>query len=92
MAKTDNNDAVFFGFDSFIDVPARRKVRKEVGHRELVADEPEVRNVAVRGHWPLNKITTNLLPSTFFFLLFNVDLLGLLFFIRTFVVLWTHLG
>ena len=34
MAKTNHNDTVFFRFDSFVNVPARRKVRKEVGHCE----------------------------------------------------------
>ena len=32
MSEADNDDTVFLGFDGFVDVPARWKVREEIRH------------------------------------------------------------
>ena len=35
MAETNYHDAIFFGFDSFVNMPARWKMGKEIRHSEV---------------------------------------------------------
>lgn len=40
VTKANNNDAILFRFDCFVDMPAAGKVGKEVGHGDKVRVKP----------------------------------------------------